>query len=124
VSLPLESRHRSRQLIASAALIAGAAYLLWRWLFTLSIETLWLGLPLIAAETWALIAVSSFVFEAWRLTARPVPDYLPGRRTAVLIPTYNEPVEVLRPTVLGALTVRADPAPQVCVLDDGEQDQQ
>lgn len=57
VSLPLESRHRSRQLIASAALIAGAAYLLWRWLFTLSIETLWLGLPLIAAETWALIAV-------------------------------------------------------------------
>ncbi len=120
VSLPLESRHRSRQLIASAALIAGAAYLLWRWLFTLSIETLWLGLPLIAAETWALIAVSSFVFEAWRLTARPVPDYLPGRRTAVLIPTYNEPVEVLRPTVLGALTVRADPAPQVWVLDDGD----
>jgi Glycosyltransferase like family 2/PilZ domain len=83
---------------------------------------LWLGLPLIVAETWALLALTSFVFEAWRRTARSARPYRPGRRTAVVIPTYNEPLEVLRPTVLGALTVRADPPPEVWVLDDGGRD--
>ena len=122
MDVPLEAVHRRNQLIASTALLAGATYLAWRWLFTLSIDTLWLGLPLIVAETWALIALTSFVFEAWRRTARSVRPYRPGSRTAVLIPTYNEPIEVLRPTVLGALSVRADPSPEVWVLDDGGRD--
>ena len=119
MGVPLENPPRTRQALAIAALLAGAVYLTWRWFFTLSLSTLWLGLPLLLAESWALLVVSSFVFEAWRLTVREAPGYRGGRSTAILVPTYNEAPEVLRPTVLGALSVRAEPKPQVWVLDDG-----
>ena len=39
---------------AIAALVAGVVYLTWRWFFTLSPGTLWLGLPLLLAESWAI----------------------------------------------------------------------
>ena len=119
MSPQLEPRPWVRQALAVAALCAGAAYLVWRWGFTLTFGTLWLGLPLILAETWALVTLTLFVFEAWRRTERVTPRYRPGVRTAVLVPTFNESEDVLRPTVLGALAVRAEPAPEVWVLDDG-----
>lgn len=107
------------QVVAVAALSAGAAYLFWRWGFTLAFDTLWLGLPLVAAETWALFVLALYVFEAWRRTERVAPPYARGRRTAILVPTYNESEDILRPTVLGALAVRGEPKPEVWVLDDG-----
>lgn len=125
---PLEARvarpelappERFRQAVALVALAAGAAYLSWRWGWTVRWHTAWLGLPLLAAETWALAAVALFVFSAWRLTRREPPAARPGTRVAVLVPTYNEPPEIVRATVLGALRVRHRPAPEVWVLDDG-----
>ena len=106
-------------MLALGALLAGGVYLVWRWGFTLALDTLWLGLPLVVAETWALGMLALFVFEAWRPTRRVAPPYRPGLRTAILVPTFNESEDVLRPTVVGALAVRADPAPEVWVLDDG-----
>jgi cellulose synthase (UDP-forming) len=92
----------------------------WRLLFTLSVSNLWLGLPLVVGELLAMLAVSFLVFEAWDLTARSAPTPLRRDwRSAVLIPSYNEPADVLRPTVLGALAVRGTPQPEVWVLDDG-----
>jgi hypothetical protein len=41
---------RGGRLVAVAALLAGAAYVVWRGALTLSVETLWLGLPLALAE--------------------------------------------------------------------------
>lgn len=120
MSVPLEPRPWVRQGLAVAALGAGLVYLVWRWGFTLALDTLWVGLPLVLAETWALGTLALFVFEAWRLTDRAAPAYRHGGRTAILVPTYNESEDVLRPTVLGALAVRAQPAPEVWVLDDGE----
>lgn len=118
----LEPPARGRQALALLAITAGAAYLAWRYGFTLRPSTLWLGVPLIAAETWALISASLFVFSTWRLTGRQPPPAPTGVRVAVLIPTYNEPPEVLRATVIGALAVRHRPAPEVWVLDDGARD--
>lgn len=113
---------RTRQLLALAALLTGGVYLGWRFGFTLRPDTLWLGLPLLAAETWALLAVGLFVFSTWRLTIRE-PGIAPsGATVAILIPTYNEPADIVRSTVLGALAVRHDPRPEVWVLDDGERD--
>jgi cellulose synthase/poly-beta-1,6-N-acetylglucosamine synthase-like glycosyltransferase len=116
---PLEPRPWLRQAIAVVALCAGVVYLVWRWGFTLSVDTLWLGLPLVLAETWALVTLGLFIFEGWRRTSRVAPVYRPGARTAILVPTFNESEDVLRPTVLGARAVRAIPAPEVWVLDDG-----
>ncbi len=117
---PLEPPERARQLLALSAIAAGLAYLAWRYGFTLRVESLWLGLPLIAAETWALVSLSLFVFSTWRLTRREPPPAPTGCRVAILVPTYNEPAEVLRATLLGALAVRHQPRPEVWVLDDGD----
>jgi cellulose synthase (UDP-forming) len=119
-SPPLQPAQRSRQALALLALGAGAAYLAWRYGFTLRLHSLWLGLPLIAAETWGLVSAALFVFSTWRLTSREPPAPLDGVRVAILVPTYNEPPEILRATLLGALAVRHRPAPEVWVLDDGE----
>jgi cellulose synthase (UDP-forming) len=116
---PLLSSERTRQSVAAVALLAGATYLAWRWGWTLRWETAWLGLPLLIAETWALTAVSMFVFSTWRLTRREPQPARPGASVSILIPTYNEPSEILRATILGALRVRHRPAPAVWVLDDG-----
>ena len=82
-----------RRVLAVTALVAGAAYLCWRWGWTLRWGTVWLGLPLVLAETWALASVALFVFSAWRLTRRTVRPVLDGASVCVLIPTYNEPAE-------------------------------
>lgn len=119
---PLAPPERRRQAIALLALGAGVAYLTWRWGFTLRPSLLWLGLPLLLAETWALLSVALFVFSAWRLTERRPPAAPGDARVAVLVPSYNEPEEILRATVLGARAVRHDPAPEVYVLDDGDRE--
>lgn len=102
-----------------AAIGASLAYLVWRWGFTLDGPALWLGAPLAVAETYGLIMVLLLAFSCWRMARREVPPPLPGREVAVLIATFNEPEDVLRPTVVGARAIRNDVAPQVWVLDDG-----
>lgn len=117
--IPLAPARRARQALALVALTSGAVYIAWRFGFTLSVDTLWLGLPLALAETWALLAVGLFVFSAWRLSVRRPPSEAPPLSVAILIPTYNEPPDVLRATILGSLAVRGAPRPTVWVLDDG-----
>jgi cellulose synthase (UDP-forming) len=117
---PLDREDWWRRPLAVAALVAGVAYLCWRWGWTLRWHTAWLGLPLVLAETWALAGVALFVFSAWRLTRRTAGRARSGASVAVLIPTYNESAEILRATVLGALRVRHWPTPEVWVLDDGD----
>lgn len=119
-SSPLvESPRRHQQALALVALAAGIVYLAWRWVFTLEPGLLWLGLPLLLAETWALTSVALLVFSVWGRTRREPPAEAPEATVAVLVPTFNEPPDVLRATVLGALGVRHHPAPAVWVLDDG-----
>ncbi len=116
------SAQRRGQVVALLALAVGGVYLGWRWGWTLRWGTAWIGLPLLVAETWALTSVALFVFSVWRLTSRTCEPAQPGARVAVLIPTYNEPAEILRPTILGALGLRYRPQPEVWVLDDGGRD--
>jgi cellulose synthase (UDP-forming) len=51
---------------------------------------------------------------------RPVTELPAGQRVAVLIPTYNEPVEVIAPTIAAACEL--EPAHETWVLDDGDRD--
>jgi cellulose synthase (UDP-forming) len=94
-------------------------YIVWRWGFTLDGPAIWLGAPLAAAETYGLVMLALLAFSCWRMAHREVPAPLRGREVAVLVATYNEPEDVLRPTVVGAMGIRNDVAPQVGVLDDG-----
>jgi cellulose synthase (UDP-forming) len=107
------------RLIVVAALAASLVYIVWRWGFTLDGPSMWLGAPLAAAETYGLLMLVLLAFSCWRMARREVPPPLPGRDVAVLVATFNEPEDVLRPTVVGALAIRSDVAPRVWVLDDG-----
>ena len=110
---------RRAQALALAALALGLGYLAWRWGWTLDSGSLWIGLPLVVAETYGLVMMVLLSFSCWRLADRPLPPPLPGRDVAVLVSTFDESEEVLRPTVLGALALRHEPTPVVWVLDDG-----
>ena len=106
-----------------SSITALVVYSTWRILFTLPPS----GFNLVAA--WLLIAFEIFpVFgliiravTLWNIDTRapaPVTTVKPGQRTAVLIPTYNEPVEVIAPTIAAACAL--EPAHQTWVLDDGD----
>jgi cellulose synthase (UDP-forming) len=116
---PLAPAARGAQAIALLAILAAGAYLVWRWGFTLDGTALWLGLPLVVAETYGFVMLLLLAFSCWRTTRRTPPPPLRGRRVAVLIATFDEDEDVLRPTVVGALGIRYDVPPEVWVLDDG-----
>ena len=106
-----------------AAAFALACYLVWRVLFTLPEG----GIDLVAAvllltfEGVPLIGLVFRIVTLWNIDTPgpdPVTDVRPGQRAAVFIPTYNEPVEVIAPTIAAACELQ--PAHQTWVLDDGD----
>ncbi len=95
------------RLAAAVALLVTAAYLAW------------LAVGLLAVELHAFVSLAVHAFDLWDLDAAPDPPAAisPDVRVAVLVPTYNEPREVLLPTVAAAVAL--EPAHETWVLDDG-----
>jgi cellulose synthase/poly-beta-1,6-N-acetylglucosamine synthase-like glycosyltransferase len=112
---------RATHLVAIAALLASASYLTWRAAFTLGAD-LWISIPLVLLEIHAAIGLALFTFSLWDLDALepPPPAEDTGLRVAVLVPTYNEPREILLPTVAAATAL--SPRHETWVLDDGNRD--
>jgi len=74
---------------------------------------------LVAAEAYNMVQGAGFWWTVWRL--RPPPARRPVREPIpvdVLIPVYNEPVEVVEPTVRAATMMRSA-AVRIALLDDG-----
>lgn len=110
-------RERFTRAFAAATLIYGAYYLAWRWAYSLNPEALWFSVPLAAAETLALCVTALYVHSVWRLRRReplPAPD---GLDVDVFVTTYDEPLEVIRKTALGARAIRYPH--RTWILDDG-----
>ena len=105
------------------SITALAVYVTWRIGFTLpptgwNLVVAWL---LIAFEAFPLIGLVVRAVTLWDLDTKapaPVTTVSPGHRCAVFIPTYNEPVEVIAPTIAAACAL--EPAHQTWVLDDGD----
>lgn len=110
------------RLVRLSILLAGATgvyYVVWRLLFTLNTEALWLSIPLWAAEAFGLTAGLLFFFTVWDTGRRSPPtDPPPGLTVDVFVPTYNEPVWIVRRTLLGARGIRYPH--QTWLLDDGK----
>src|SRR5579863_7367934 len=104
---------------ALLAIAATLAYLSWRIGFTVR-SSLWLAIPLWLLELHALIGLVLFTFSLWDLDSVTVPEPRTATdlRVALLIPTYNEPREVLLPTIAAAVSL--EPAHETWVLDDGQ----
>ena len=118
---PPESRGRKLfvRAVALTAIAVSVVYLTWRLLSTLDPASLWLSVPLLVLEAHALAGLVLFTFSLWDVDCvKPVPARsTTDARVAVLIPTYNEPVEVLLPTIAAAVALQ--PGHETWVLDDG-----
>ncbi|MBY0338211.1 MAG: UDP-forming cellulose synthase catalytic subunit, partial [Acetobacteraceae bacterium] len=124
------SRRKSRDatlVLICLSLIVTARYLFWRVTETLEFDGFWqsvLGLGLFAAELYAAILLALSYFQgAWPLDRKPVP--LPANpddwpTVDVYVPTYNEDLEIVKPTVLACLMMDYPREKfNVWILDDG-----
>ncbi|MBA2719511.1 MAG: glycosyltransferase [Chloroflexi bacterium] len=113
-------RRNTIRVVAIAALVLTAAYLGWRTVSTVELSVWWLSIPLLALEFHAALGIALFTFSLWDVDRRPEtrPVHETTDRIAVLIPTYNESLEILTPTIAAALAMHVDH--ETWVLDDGD----
>lgn len=105
------------RLVALLALAWGAAYLTWRIGWTHRGANPVMYGVLLVAELVGWVNLGLYAFLSWRVPPSLAPTPSPGRTVDVLVPTYDEPVEVLRATLLGC---RALTYPHTTwLLDDG-----
>ncbi|MEC9362875.1 MAG: UDP-forming cellulose synthase catalytic subunit [Pseudomonadota bacterium] len=138
IGAALLMRHaKSRQMLIAlmvVSLLASSRYLYWRLTQTLPIGPqfdgwdLFLASGLVFAELYAyVILLFGFVQTAWPLGRKPVPlpeDESSWPTVDVFIPTYNEPLKVVRPTVLAALALDwPRDKLRIHVLDDGRREE-
>lgn len=109
------------RIIAVCMAILTIIYLVWRLFYTIDPGSYLLGIPLWIAEVWALSTSLMFTFVLWDLDGPAVePRYEGPAEVTVLIPTYNEPMEVLLPVIAAARRMKRVAA--VWVLDDGRRE--
>jgi cellulose synthase (UDP-forming) len=126
---PLPGRTVSLCLAALSSLIS-LRYLYWRLTETLEFTTFWqtfLGTGLIFAEIYAVVALVLAYFQvAWPLDRKPVPlpdDPETWPSVDIFIPSYNESLEIVRPTVFAAMAIDwPQHKMNVYILDDGRRD--
>jgi len=111
-----QQRPRLVQAAALLALATGLTYLTWRIIVTSVGVPPLLFWPLWVAEAWSLLAVASLTLDAWRLDPTPRPRTL-DVPVDVVIATYDEDIDVVEPTIIGALSLRGDVTVHLC--DDG-----
>ena len=119
---PAASRRSARVggIVAAAALVA---YLVWRVLATLpaSGSDRVIAWMLVAFEALPLAGLVVKAVTLWNIdndAPEPITSMPAGQRVILLIPTYNEPFEVIAPTVAAGCAL--EPAHETWVLDDGD----
>jgi cellulose synthase (UDP-forming) len=113
------------------SLAVSSRYMYWRLTETLQMETTLdaiLGAGLVVAEVYAFVILVLGYFQVlWPLGRKPVAlpvDRADWPTIDVFIPTYNESLQVVRPTVLAALELDwPRDKINICVLDDGRRDE-
>ena len=105
--------------IAVVALVVSVVYLTWRATATLDLAVWWASIPLLVLEIHATLGLALFAFSLWDVDRRPAHRDVRSTplRIAVLVPTYNEGIEILLPTIAAARAIRL--RHETWVLDDG-----
>jgi len=117
-----KSSQRSAHLGATVSIIALVMYVTWRIADTLppggwDRNVAWM---LIAFEALPIFGLVIKAVTLWNIDSATPPllgDLVEMPRVALFIPTYNEPVEVIAPTIAAACAL--EPAHETWVLDDG-----
>jgi cellulose synthase (UDP-forming) len=111
--------------------VISTRYIYWRITDTLDYTNFWstfLGTGLLLAEVYAVIALLlSYLQSLWPLERRPAPlpeDPEEWPTVDIFIPTYNEPLEVVKPTVFAAMAMDwPRHKMNVVLLDDGRREE-
>lgn len=127
-----DQRHLASLILIGLSLLSSSRYMYWRITETLgvgdpgvTIFDLFFTFGLLAAELYALFVMVMGYFQTLQPLSRK-PSELPDDRDMwptvdLLIPTFNEPLEVVQPTIMAALDVDWPPDKlNIYVLDDGD----
>ncbi|HEY0015451.1 MAG TPA: glycosyltransferase [Longimicrobium sp.] len=114
-------QERGIRAIAVVTLAYWTYYIIWRWGWTLNPDALWFSIPLALAETWGLITAFVMIHSVWRIRHRQPVEAPEGMKVDVYITCYDEPLEVIRRTAIGARAIRYPH--KTYVLDDGSRDE-
>src|SRR5688500_7071879 len=117
-SLEPAARMLVTRVVAVASLLATAAYLVWRALFTVNLEAWYLAVPMLALEAHAAVGLGLFSFSLWDVDRRPArrpPRRLPRR--PVPLPCYYAGPET---PVATSPAAAPGPAHETWLLDDGD----
>lgn len=116
-----EWQERAIRAIAVVTLAYWTYYIIWRWGWTLNPDALWFSIPLALAETWGLVTAFVMIHSVWRIRHRQPLPAPPGMTVDVFITCYDEPLEVIRRTAIGARAIRYPH--KTYILDDGSRDE-
>ncbi len=126
------------QVLATASVVLGISYLIWRFTDSLNPRALWFAIPLLLAECMAFVGSVLTFLNLWRtrdtpmsppprtvneILGAPFPEDRP-LSVDVFFPTYNEDVELVRLSVRDAKAMTY-PHPidlRIHVLDDGQRE--
>jgi cellulose synthase (UDP-forming) len=105
--------------IALAAVIVTYCYLVWRITSTVDLSVWWVSIPLMLAELHNGVGLTLYTLSLWNVDAGPSsgPVEEADGTVALLLTTYQEPVDVLLPAIAAAVAV--DVEHETWVLDDG-----
>ena len=112
----------TRPLIMLLSCFASMRYFYWRVSTTLRLDVMpdaLVSLLLLAAETYGLLVLLLGYFQTVEVHPRTPRAHAGLPSVDVFVPTYNEPIDIVRRTLIGALAIDY-PRKQVYVLDDGK----
>ena len=107
--------------ISLLAYAYGVYWIVWRWTHTINWQHPVFSLVLVLAETFGLVSMAFFIYTAWRLVHREPPPAPDGLKVDVFITCYDEPLQLLRRTAIGARAIRYPH--NTFLLDDGKRDE-
>ncbi len=106
----------TRVLVVLAALVT-VRYFYWRALQTMNPAAMWFFYLFLGAEVLNFLEAVLFYFTTWKPARHTVPPPVLNRAVDVFIATYNEPVSILRETVVCAVSMNYPH--KTYILDDG-----
>jgi cellulose synthase (UDP-forming) len=109
------------RVFAVIAWLYGLYWISWRWSSSLNPHAIVFSIVLIVAETYGLINSFFLIATVWKLKYRDAPPSPRGLKVDVFITNFDEPLEVLRRTAIGARAIKYPH--RTFMLDDGKRDE-